>query len=466
MSYAYQVTVTGIHNYRGEPVHSSNLWHFTQQVWGSAPDSVPSALSAMGQKFFDYYPECAIALPQGRSGIVIVKPSAAGLLKDYVQDPHALDTGRYFVQNDYAVIYVKELPAMSGDFPAQLQPDDPNAFSDALDRNLETGPDFESVVHIPSKIHMHPVSYVQYNGAVYKLARKLVMYHGTATGKNGEILHSILKNGLIPAPAKLAYDSPYADGDAADYMDFDTRFTISLDESFGGVYTTMSPGEARDYAKNAAQQFGGDLLLIASRVETRTPGATIDEDLLFGEELLQFIDSSIPGTSYEQLKSAVDGEVDFVALAKHYLEHAFGDYDLSPQELASALPDFAKAVEARFLSELTGRNWATIEREAFDANDYDTVEFLDVDEYLSDYRMYGKEALKKLKSLAGPSDQRGLHKTRFTSSPIGYRGANRILAIVSADADTVRIHYSYDPEATKRLAETLGAASKTVQGAK
>jgi hypothetical protein len=466
MSYAYQVTVTGIHNYRGEPVQRSNLWHFTQQVWGSVPDSVPSALSAMGEKFFSYYPDCAIALPQGRSGIVIVKPSAAGRLKDYVQDPHALDTGRYFVQNDYAVIYVKELPAMSGDFPDQLQPDDPNAFSDELDKNLESGPDFESVVHMPGKIHTHPASHLRYNGAVYKLARKLVMYHGTATGKNGEILHSILKHGLIPETDKRAYDSPYSEDGAADFLDFNTRFTISLDESFGGIYTTMSLGEAKSYAKNAVQQFGGDPVLIASRVETRTPGTTIDEDLLFGEELLQFLSSSIPGNSYEQLKAVVDGDVDFVALAKHYLEAVFGDYSLSAQELSNALPDFSKAVEARFLVELAGRNWAEIEREAFDANDYDTVEFLDVDEYISDYREYGQESLKKLKSLSGPSEQRGLHKTRFTSSPIGYRGANRILAIVSADAETVRIHYSYDVAAAQRLAEALGATHKTVQGAR
>lgn len=465
--YAYQVTVTGIHNYDGLPVARSDMWHFTQQVWGSSPDSVPAALDAIGKKFFSYYPRCAIALPEGRSGIVIVKPSAAGALKNYVRDPHALDAGRYFVQNDYAVIYVKELPALSGDFPEELQPSDSNAFSDALDRNLETGPDFESVVQMPGKIHMHPAAHVTYNGAVYKLARKLVMYHGTATGKNGEILHSILKNGLIPEPAKRAYDSLYSDedDDSADYLDYNTRYTISLDETFGGVYTTMSPGEARDYAKNAAQNFGGDLLLIASRVETRTPGATIDEDLLFGNELLTFLDSSIPGDPYEQVTAALDGTVDFTALAKHYLEQTFGDYRLSAQELAAALPSFSKAIEARFLAELLGRYWDEISRRAEDEGD-DLMHFgLDADEFLPDYREYGKEALKKLKSLAGPSVQRGLHKTRFTSGPIGYRGANRILAIVSADADTVRIHYSYDPEATKRLADTLGAGSKTVQGA-
>jgi len=457
MSAAYQVTVTGIHDYKGRGViRKSDLWHFSQQVWGSAGDSVPAALDAMGDAFFSYYPKAAIALPRGNSGIVIVTPSAAGRLKDYVRDPHALDSGRYFVQNDYAVIYVKELPALSGDYPDDLYPSDPNAYVDALDQNLRTGPDFESRVDFPCTLHKHPANYVEYNGAVYKLARKTVMYHGTSTGEDGEILRSILKNGLIPEPPKRAYDSLYGD-DSVDVSAIDphTRYVIMLDESFGGVYTTEKVGMAEKYAKNAVLEFGGNPLLVSSQVETRSPGVTLDEDTLFGAPLIRFLDSSIPGDAAEQFIAIDDGEIDFIALGRSFLEYYFPKHDFSKQELIYALPSFAKAIESRFMAELLGDHIDDIEKKLLEMDEAVLGGDLDPSEYIDEYRHYGAEALKKLRFLTY-SDR----TVRSTSAPISYRGANRILAVVSADSTSVTIHYAYDMREAKKLAMALGANSK------
>lgn len=80
---------------------------------------------------------------------------------------------------------------------------------------------------------------VQFRGARYRLvtAAKLVMWHGTTTGPDGETLRSILKQGLLPDPKKKAYENPYAgdDEDAVytDGLDADTEESMILDTSPG-----------------------------------------------------------------------------------------------------------------------------------------------------------------------------------------------------------------------------------------
>ena len=106
---------------------------------------------------------------------------------------------------------------------------------------------------------------------LYRQAAKLTTYHGTASGKDGEILRKILKMGFDPTPSKRIFEVEKGGEEEVD--DWSEQL-----ETFGGSYFTDDLLEAMNYADIAYSHVEGQRLLIVVKVETRTPHVTIDED--------------------------------------------------------------------------------------------------------------------------------------------------------------------------------------------
>lgn len=101
------------------------------------------------------------------------------------------------------------------------------------------------------------------------------MYHGTTSNN----LREILKNGLRASPPKRVYD----DGDY---------------KTIGGVYITSDPETAIDYAQEATERFGGDVILI--EVQYVKDSGYVDEDVL-----MQQISNAL---SYISHKNIIDSD--------------------------------------------------------------------------------------------------------------------------------------------------------------
>lgn len=93
----------------------------------------------------------------------------------------------------------------------------------------------------------------------YLQAKRQIMYHGTSTA----YLRRILKEGLLPAPGDKQFP--------------DVRPHFG---NYSGVYFLRKFEQAIHYARRTAKQRGGDPLMVVAQIETRTPGATVDEEYL------------------------------------------------------------------------------------------------------------------------------------------------------------------------------------------
>ncbi len=301
----------------------------------------------------------------------------------------------------------------------------------------------------------HIGAVVQYRGAVYRLvtAAKTVMYHGTSAGPDGKLLTRILKEGLNPTPKKKIYDSPEGDYD----LEWETELSISLDESFGGVYLTNKLGRAKTYADHAANQRGGDRILVAVQVETRSPGTAVDEDLVF-RNAFDFVDRWLDtDTWYEADVLIESGEVDWHGLAKDYLTDHL-NLKLHPNRVDTVVLPLAEALKGIYRFHLYRDHEREIEQGYEEAGDeYFEFDPGVVEDALSDYQVNGNIVTQKLREMVEPKTK-DLHNIRFTT-PISYRGANRIIAVVSSDVEgeIQTIHYAADKQVANQLASALKA---------
>lgn len=296
-------------------------------------------------------------------------------------------------------------------------------------------------------------THVMYRGAVYRLveAARVTMYHGTSAGEDGSLLRRILKEGLIPEPKKKVYDVPEGDWD----MDYETDLVTQMDESYGGIYLTNQLGRARVYADHASDVRGGDRILLAVQVEPRTPGTAIDEDLLFNSAF-DFVDRWIGAESWYETDTMIEnGEVDWEALARDYLDRHMGIH-LHPERLRRVVPVLGKALAGLYKYHMYKDHMDEIANGYEEAgDDYFEADPRLVEESLADYRENGIEATRKLREAVQPTGA-GLHNIRFTT-PISYRGANKIVAVVSSSSEGGNpiIHYAADQQQAEKLASAL-----------
>lgn len=296
-------------------------------------------------------------------------------------------------------------------------------------------------------------SLIKYRNATYRLvvASRQIMYHGTSGGAGNALLTRILKEGLIPDPKKKAYDAPTEDQFD---LDIDTKLSISLDESYGGIYLTNRLSNAHSYAQHAIEERGGNAVIIAVEVEMRTPGTALDEDLLFNGAF-DFVDRKIDAdTWYETDQKIENGEVKWTDIAADYLSDHL-DLTLAQQRLDVVIPLLARALRAMYTYYLYKDHYDDIIEAAYKAGDeffefdYDAAEST-----LDDWRSTGQQVSLKLREAVEPQHS-GMHNIRFTS-PIRYSGANKIIAVASADkSKRITVHYATDKAQAELLAKEL-----------
>jgi hypothetical protein len=306
-----------------------------------------------------------------------------------------------------------------------------------------------------------------YKNAVYRLvtAAKLRMYHGTAAGPDGEILRSILKNGLLPDPKAKAYQAPYGNGENSDFsdLDFETETSMSLDESLGGAYLTTSVGEAVRYTKNAQTTHGGNKVLVAAQIETRSPEVRIDEDFLINFVwgfVLEGFDATNDDTFHLELFDWLEAKTDWETVGRAWLQKQFPGVKISEHQLHLVLKPLGDAIRHIMHVEFF-RNHSRELRDEAEEQGRDDLEYIDEMEEISssvaEYKSNIAEVSNLLTDVTTPNTK-AMHNIRILRS-VGYRGANRILAVVSWAEYPERIgtlHYYADLDAAHTIMKASG----------
>lgn len=301
---------------------------------------------------------------------------------------------------------------------------------------------------------------IKHRNHFYRLASKEIMYHGTATGTDDEILNRILKEGLNPQPKKRVFTE-----------DDDRRDIATL----GGIYLSKRPLDVTKFSTMAKNKFGGKEMVAIVQFETRTPQTTLDEDELFpvGRHSV-YLDTYarehwnlVEVNNYLLLGLLEEDKIDWTDVAKHFMknkvEAVWGKLD--SREVKRSLPVVADVMK-----------WQAFYRAAEEqesarfGGDYRYNDIIGVSstEALSSLRQAIKEALRRLRSLATPPTDLGDWKTQMqhgeqkiqTEQPITYRGANKILAVLVFDRVNAEDYYVvgqvvYATTEGMRLAEDL-----------
>lgn len=269
-----------------------------------------------------------------------------------------------------------------------------------------------------------------------RTAAKLTMYHGTAAGSDGQILRRILKEGLNPNPPKRSFD-----------VQRDKPTHERSLESLGGVYFSRSMWDIRKFSLLANKNFGGDRVGVVAQIETRGPAITIDEDDLFplssrgkiADHFFRGVYHVVEASDYLLLNDMESGTLDYVEMAEWFVDNVVAEqWNISPQEKQRIVPAIADVAELQVLTQLAS------ESERY-AGQYWSVRHLyeqfgpkeSAAELFEQLKAATQRALAAVRRAANlPKDEwkQSYHKVRVTE-PVGYGGANRILAVFHWDDD-------------------------------
>ena len=262
-----------------------------------------------------------------------------------------------------------------------------------------------------------------------RTAAKLIMYHGTATGPDNEILRSILKEGLNPEPKRRSFD-----------VDESKAVQDRLYESLGGVYFSVNINDISKFSGIAARKLGGNYVAVIAQIETRTPAVTIDEDDLFPLDLQRnkiadqyFADVyRLNAHADLYLRFIEDNKINYNEIAKWFIDNKLRQqWDISPQESQRVLPVIANVARLQVETYLA----AEYERQLASGSPYlkkDVAPQEPAAVLFGRLKQVVREALRIVRKAAEPSKidwRRDYHKVRITE-PVGYSGANRILAVL------------------------------------
>lgn len=269
-----------------------------------------------------------------------------------------------------------------------------------------------------------------------RTAAKLIMYHGTAAGSDGQVLRRILKEGLNPNPPKRSFD-----------VQRDKPVEDRYYESLGGVYFSHTPWDLKKFSQTASQKFGGDRVGVIAQIETRGPATTIDEDDLFplssrnkiADHFFRAVYRVVEASDYLLLNDMESGTLDYVEMAEWFVDNVVAkQWDISSQEKQRIVPSIAMVAELQVLTQLAS------ESERY-AGQYWSVRHLyeqfgpkeSAAELFEQLKAATQRALAAVRRAANlPKDEwkQSYHKVRVTE-PVGYGGANRILAVFHWDDD-------------------------------
>lgn len=303
-----------------------------------------------------------------------------------------------------------------------------------------------------------------------RTAASIVLYHGTATGDDDEILRRILKQGIIPDPKQKAYESPY-EGDEdfyeSRYDSIEDELDALLNEGLGGAYFTDTIHTAMTFAEgNTRIVFGGEPVLIAARIETRSPEVRLDEDAfinyIWGFATESF-ESENDDAYYLELWDWLDDGIasKWEEIGRRWIAKNYADVGIPAHRWDRIVEPLGKAVHGMLIHTFL----ANYRDEAEDAaREYDPDHWiLDmdwVDTMISAANRYKDNIAIVAEELREPartvSPQRE-HRLRMLE-PVTYRGANRILAIISWDRDerVGTVYYAHDTAAAERMINAVG----------
>ena len=272
-----------------------------------------------------------------------------------------------------------------------------------------------------------------------RTAAKLTMYHGTCSGPGNKILRSILKEGLLPDPTAKAYKNPYSEeDDFYEGVDFETETTMSLNESLGGAYLTTDIDEAKKYAQHACGEHGGSPLLISAQIETRSPEVRIDEDFMVNyvwEFITADFEPENEETHYIELFKWLDeGDIDWEKIARGWIEQQFPHAKISDFRWNQVLPAAGKMLRSIALVTFLQHHEQEASSEAYDQEDeyWEIDSYYEIQDNISTFKENIEFVTDKLTEITTPPPSSGamMHNVRVLK-PVGYRGANRILAVIS-----------------------------------
>lgn len=263
-----------------------------------------------------------------------------------------------------------------------------------------------------------------------RTAAKLIMYHGTATGADDEILRRVLKEGLNPTPPKRSFE------ERGDKPVEERHY-----ESLGGVYFSVNLWDISKFSQIAQQKFGGDRLGVVAQIETTTPTVTIDEDDLFplssrnkiADHYFRAVYRVVEASDYMLLSTMEAEKLDYVEMADWWVDNVLREqWDISDAEKRRIIPAVAEVAEAQVSTYLAAENerykdhyWSN--RRLFDLHGPKES----AAQLFEQLKQKTREALRVVRKAANPSKidwRREHHKIRITE-PVGYGGANRILAV-------------------------------------
>lgn len=281
------------------------------------------------------------------------------------------------------------------------------------------------------------MSLLRFRGKLYQASKVVTaspvyVYHGTATGTNDVLLKRIMKEGLNPFPKKRVFNEQRGGGDQQ-------AREIS---SYGGVYFTHDPNKAEGYMFDAKKMNGGDGLLVIARIETRSPGTAGDEDN-FGapggvfSRFLHYYYQTVQGNTSSTFDILRDSTFDWSIPARHALEHnqVLTHHSFTVQQIDALLPVMTDFVHWSTLYEQVRED----QRDQIWGNDKYVLRELVQDlglTYDAVYRRFRQAhdlLLRKMKPLVeqpkGDDWWAKQHTFRYLE-PVGFRGANRIVALL------------------------------------
>lgn len=278
--------------------------------------------------------------------------------------------------------------------------------------------------------------YLKFRGAVYRLvtAAKTIMYHGTATGHDGEILRSILKRGLVPSPPHRPYDE-----------------VDRLYESYPGVYLTQNISLAKSHAGGAESVFGGNEIIVAVQIETKSPSVRIDEDCMEAQDfwLAGYLRLYHDDEKIKELWAEPTRQREYIyRVSIQKLKDLHDQYGIK-------LTGVQRKLVWPSLMELVKTNTELMLAYG-DAEDLDPYAegtaahplTLEVNKKNQLYR----SAMEKFLRLLHNATKQAADSVRITE-PITYRGANKIVSIVQINPLT--IVYDHDSVTTQSIMEWL-----------
>lgn len=282
-----------------------------------------------------------------------------------------------------------------------------------------------------------------------KTAFEMPFYHGTSS----KMLHTILKEGLSAAPREKVWGENREVGELGV-------------ESYPGAYVSNSLVIAYNYAENAVEKFGGNMLIVAGKVETRSPQARIDEDLIddpaAGLRDIEDIGGYQLRTDANILKRYITNMSD-KTLEPYVRQYIEKELEIKPTEeimkrAAKALRAFLDVRIALLLEKEKG--YSSTGNDIFTETFGGSIpeKYKDPNKLVKEYRQAMDDLLAKAKEL--------LHRDRVSKDKdlnvrltenVGYKGKNKIEAIVEIiqghndEPDQIVVKYSNNPSAIERI---------------